>query len=84
MIEQGIRDTREALGRHDAALAKDRADKLAEVLKEAGVAIYAQSPEAKPPYEEVKVGGGRPSAGARPSGSGPRGRVVDADYEESS
>jgi molecular chaperone DnaK len=81
-IEQGIHDTREALTRYDAVQAKERADKLAEVLKEAGVVIYTQSPGAKPPYEEVKVGAEEPG-GATPSGSGPRGRVVDADYEES-
>lgn len=82
-IEQGIRDTREAINQRDATQAKERADKLAEVLKEAGVVIYSQSPGAKPPYEEVKVGGEAPAGEARPSGSGPRGRVVDADYEES-
>jgi molecular chaperone DnaK len=82
-IEAALRDTREALSKHDAAQAKQRADKLAEVLKQAGVTLYAQSPGAKPPYEEVKVGGTAPEGGARPSGSGPRGKVVDADYEES-
>jgi molecular chaperone DnaK len=81
-IQNGIRDTREALTRRDAAQAKERADKLAEVLKEAGVTLYAQTPGAKPPYEEVKVGGAGPG-GATPSGAGPRGKVVDADYEES-
>jgi len=79
-IEAGIRSTREALASHDADLAKQRADALAKVLKEAGVVIYSQTPGAKGGYKEVKTEGA--SAGARPSGSGPRGRVVDADYEE--
>ena len=80
-IEQALRDTREALSKRDAAQARQRADQLAEVLKEAGVTLYAQTPGAKAPYEEVKVGGA-PEGGARPSGSGPRGKVVDADYQE--
>jgi molecular chaperone DnaK len=81
-IEQGLRETREALSMKDATLAKQRADALANILKEAGVSIYAQSPEAGNVYKEQKTSEAPPS-GARPSGSGPRGRVVDADYEES-
>ncbi len=80
-IEQGIRETREAISQHDAELAKQRADTLAELLKEAGTVIYAQTPGASGPYKHVKTETS-PAAGARPSGSGPRGRVVDADYEE--
>ncbi len=80
-IEQGIRETREAIAQHDAELAKQRADTLAELLKEAGTVIYAQTPGASGPYKHVKTETS-PAAGARPSGSGPRGRVVDADYEE--
>jgi len=81
-IEQGIRDTREAVTKADADLAKQRADALAELLKEAGTVIYAQTPGASGPYRHVKTETGQPSGEARPSGSGPRGRVVDADYEE--
>ncbi len=82
-IEQGMRETREALAQKDPDLAKQRADALAEVLKEAGTIIYSQSSEATGPYRHVKTGT-TPSPGEpRPSGSGPRGRVVDADYEES-
>jgi hypothetical protein len=46
------------------------------------VVIYSQTPGAKGGYKEVKSESPSSSAGARPSGSGPRGRVVDADYEE--
>jgi len=80
-LEQGLRETREAISMKDAALAKERADALAKELKEAGVTIYAQTPEASGVYKEQK-GSEKPSSGARPSGAGPRGRVVDADYEE--
>lgn len=85
-IEEGIRDTRAALSMKDAELAKQRGDALAEILKEAGTVIYGQTPgesEKKGPYRYVKMGD-EPPPGGRPSGSGPRGRVVDADYEESS
>ncbi len=81
-IEQGIRETREALTKADADLAKQRADALADLLKEAGTVIYAQTPGATGPYKHVKTESGQSSREARPSGSGPRGRVVDADYEE--
>jgi molecular chaperone DnaK len=83
-IEQGMREIREALAQKDADLAKQRADALAEILKEAGVIIYAQSPGASGPYQHVKTHTDTPTGEARPSGAGPRGRVVDADYEESS
>jgi molecular chaperone DnaK len=81
-IEQGIRETREAITKVDADLAKQRADALADLLKEAGTVIYAQTPGATGPYKHVKTESGQSSREARPSGSGPRGRVVDADYEE--
>jgi molecular chaperone DnaK len=81
-IEQGLRDTRAALVQHDAALAKERAAKLAEALKHAGSEMYAAT-GASDAYKTVKTGTAAPSGEPRPSGSGPRGRVVDADYEES-
>ena len=55
--------------------------------RDAGVALYSQSPEAPKsgayaphPYPDTSGAG----VGEKPSGSGERGRVVDADYEESS
>lgn len=79
-IEKGIKETHEALEKKDASLAKQRGEALGELLKEAGVSIYAQTPGADNVYKERKYD--ESSGGARPSGSGSRGRVVDADYEE--
>jgi molecular chaperone DnaK len=67
-IEAAHRETREAMTRKDAAAAKEKSDKLGNLLKEAGAVIYAQSPQAEPPFREVKF----------PPGS----RIVDADYRE--
>jgi len=83
-IEKGIRETHEALSNKDTTLAKERAEALTKVLKEAGVSIYSQTPGAENVYKEQKVDFEEPSGGARPSGSGSRGRVVDADYKETS
>jgi molecular chaperone DnaK len=87
-IEQARRATKEACSRKDAALAKEKADALRKVLKEAGTVVYAQTqPPGTGPYQEVRYDTTPPadmSSGgtgeARPSGAGPRGRVVDADY----
>jgi molecular chaperone DnaK len=81
-IEQGIRDTREAISAHDVDAASTNAEALAKVLKEAGAAIYSQVEGDKGPYKTVRTDDIPPSGEARPSGSGSRGRVVDADYEE--
>ena len=61
------------------------ADELEKVLREAGASIYAQSPNAPSsgayahtPRPNVSGAGGE----AKPTGSGSRGRVVDADYTE--
>jgi molecular chaperone DnaK len=83
-IEQGLKDTREALAKRDAELATSRSEILKKALKEGGTVIYAQTPgayKARPgpqPQPRVETGGE-----ARPSGAGPRGRVVDAEYKES-
>ena len=79
-IEKGLRETHEALEKKDASLAKERAEELGKILKEAGVSIYAQTPDAEGVYKERKYE--EEPSGARPSGSGSRGRVVDAEYEE--
>ena len=77
-VEAAVRDTREALRKKDAAAAKERAEALRNLLKEAGVVIYAQSPEApkRGAYAETKWPGGETEAGSRA-------RVVDAEYRES-
>jgi len=85
-IEQARRATRDAVVKRDAALAKDKGEELRKLLKEAGTVIYAQTqPPGTGPYQEVRYDAAPPpgsaAAGeARPSGSGPRGRVVDADF----
>jgi molecular chaperone DnaK len=66
-IEAARRETREAIAKKDAALAKEKTEKLGALLKEAGAVIYAQQPGAGV-FRETKV----------PSGA----RVVDADYRE--
>ncbi len=82
-IEAGLRETKEALGRKDATLANEKAEALKKVLQEAGAVVYAQTPQAPKsgPYAETRAGeaAGEP----RPSGAGPRGKVVDAEYRES-
>lgn len=83
-IESGLRDTRDALTKKDAELAAQRAESLGKTIKEAGVVICSQTPQAKEPFKETRVPGeGIPSSEPRPTGSGPRGRVVDAEYRES-
>lgn len=87
-IEAALRETREALAKKDVALATQRSEALQTLLQEAGVVIYSQTPSAgiyaQTPYSgptpPPNVGG--PTDEARPSGSGARGRVVDAEYKE--
>jgi molecular chaperone DnaK len=80
-IETARRDTRDAIGRKDAAAAREKSAELRKLLQEAGATIYAQAQApGTGPYKETAV---PPPAGeARPSGAGPRGRVVDAEYRE--
>ncbi len=85
-IEAALREVKEALTRRDARLATERAEALQKVLKEAGAVIYAQQPGAgvyaQTPYPGENAEEGAAAGEARPSGSGPRGRVVDAEYKE--
>jgi molecular chaperone DnaK len=85
-IQTAMRETKEAFSRKAAAAAAEKAEALRKLLKEAGAVIYAQTPGSGP-YAEAKFPGGnpppyQPSGEARPSGSGPRGKVVDAEYKE--
>jgi molecular chaperone DnaK len=87
-IQTAMRETKEAMGRKDAAAASEKAEALRKLLKEAGAVIYSQT-QGSGPYAETKVPGGTPPPYAstgepRPSGSGPRGKVVDAEYKEES
>jgi len=77
-IETALRETREAVGKRDAALASQKSDALKIVLQEAGQTLYAQAPQPSPqPRPDV----GAPTGEARPSGPA-GGRVVDAEYRE--
>jgi molecular chaperone DnaK len=85
-IEAALREAKDAVGEKDAPHAEQHADALGKLLKEAGTVIYAQTPGAGV-YAETPAPGVPPDVGgqnreARPSGSGPRGRVVDAEYKE--
>ncbi|TCS69992.1 molecular chaperone DnaK [Sulfuritortus calidifontis] len=85
-IQTAMRETKEAFGRKDAALAAEKAEALRKLLKEAGTVIYAQTTTTGP-YAETKYPGGTPppyerSEEPRPSGAGPRGKVVDAEYKD--
>jgi molecular chaperone DnaK len=78
-INTAMSETKEAIKKKDAALATDRADKLKDALQEVGKKLYAEAaakaPHARPDVQE-------PTGQARPSGSGPRGKVVDAEFKE--
>ncbi len=82
-IQQGMNETREAVNKKDAELAAEKSAALADVLKEAGVVIYSQQPDAGI-YSEHKVDTGADSgqASTQTSTSAPHEKVVDADYEE--
>ena len=84
-LESNLRETREALNKHDAELATKCAEELEKVIREAGALIYSESPGAPSsgpyaPHDAPDLGdiGGE----AKPTGSGPRGKVVDADFTE--
>jgi molecular chaperone DnaK len=74
-IESALRETREAVSKRDSGLGVERSEALKRILQEAGATLYAESAQAgREP---------QPSAAqARPTGSGPHGRVVDAEYKE--
>jgi molecular chaperone DnaK len=78
-IESALRELKEALSKRDAALATERAEALKRLLQEAGATLYSGGSQVGP---EPQAEAGRASGEARPTGSGPRGRVVDAEYKE--
>jgi len=71
-IEAARRDTREAIGKKDAAAAREKSEQLGKLLKEAGAAIYGQAP-GQSAQTSTPPPGGQAQQGAR---------VVDADYRE--
>ncbi len=90
-LDNRLRETKEALLKKDVQLAAERADALKKVLQEAGAVIYSQSGQASKgaPYAQTRWDGPEPAPNvgaatdeAGPSGSGSRGKVVDAEYRE--
>jgi molecular chaperone DnaK len=78
-IETALKETRDAVAKKDPDLAAEKAETLKMAMQEVGKAIYAQAPETEPqPRPDVGETGGE----ARPTGAGPGGRVVDAEYRE--
>lgn len=77
-LEGALRETREAITKKDVTLATEKAEKLAQVMKEAGAAIYAQTPGAYTTGE--KQGGAEEEQEAA---APPHGKVVDAEFKES-
>jgi molecular chaperone DnaK len=77
-LQTAMHETHEAINKKDARLATEKAEKLTQLVKEAGVVVYSQQPGAGV-YKERKVDD-------IPAGSGTGNsheNVVDADYEES-
>jgi len=87
-LEASLRETKDALLKKDVAQATDRAEALKKLLKEADATLYTQSGQAQKrgPYAETRWQGPTPQppagAQANPSGDGPRGKVMDAEYRE--
>jgi molecular chaperone DnaK len=78
-IDSAVSETRDAVKKRDAALAAERAEKLKTILQEVGKKLYEEAASKGPrPPPDV----GAKSGEARPSGSGPRGRVVEAEFKE--
>lgn len=86
-LESNLRKTRDAVNKHEVELATQCADELEKVIRSAGALIYSQSPEAPTSGPYAPHAGpdlGDVGGEAKPSGSGPRGKVVDADFTEDS
>ncbi len=78
-LEGALRETREAITKKDLALATEKAEKLTKVMKEAGAAIYAQTPGAY-------TTGAKPdesSEDEQAAAAAQHGKVVDAEFKES-
>ena len=82
-IEDALREMRETLAKKDPERVAPLIGKLKKALEQGGAVIYSQTPGAyraqprpQPPPRVEEPGE------ARPSGAGPRGRVVDAEYKE--
>jgi molecular chaperone DnaK len=78
-IEASLRETREAISQRDGALATERSEALKSLLQEAGAGLYAEASQKAP---EPRSEAGPATGEAQPAGSGPRERVVEAEYKE--
>jgi len=76
-LQTSMHETREAISKHDARSATEKAEKLTQLVKEAGVIVYSQQPGAGV-YKERKVD----DIPAGQSSTANHENVVDADYEE--
>ena len=77
-LQAAMHETREAINKHDARLATEKAEMLTQLVKEAGVVVYSQQPGSGV-YKERKAADiptGQASTSTHEN-------VVDADYEES-
>lgn len=82
-LDRSRRELKDAVGRRDLALVKEKAEALRNAMKDAGTMLYVQTqPPGTGPYQEVRYGqGAQPGAPASASAAGsPGARVVDADF----
>ncbi len=78
-IEDAAAEVRDAVKQGDPGKATEKSEALKAILQEVGSEVYGGAQTAAPhPKPDV----GEPGGAARPSGAGPGGRVVDAEYEE--
>ena len=77
-LQAAMHETREAINNKDVRLATEKAEKLTQLVKEAGVVVYSQQPGAGV-YKERKTDDIPTGAGTTSTHE----NVVDADYEES-
>ncbi|MBV1788100.1 Hsp70 family protein [Marinobacterium sp. D7] len=82
-VKAALQQTREAVEKKDAQLADERRETLQKLVSDAATQLYQQGqpgPQRRPhPTPDTSDAGGD----AKPTGAGPGGRVVDADYKES-
>lgn len=76
-LQTGMHETRESINKHDVGLASENSEKLIQLVKEAGIVVYSQQPDAGV-YKERKVDDISTDQGSTHSND----NVVDADYEE--
>jgi len=81
-IETSLKETREALSKRDVTLVSQRSEALKSILQEAGRVIYEQTSKAQEGGPQPQPNVSTPSGEPRPTGSGSRGRVVEAEYTE--